>query len=114
MSIDLWLFRYTAFSDCMPSLRRVIVDVLRPHDPPLATFTEQVAATRTVMGATASLLERDQTVQTIVLTLEGDDLDLAAITAAIESLGGSVHSVDQVSFGERLVDPGRPLPESER
>jgi hypothetical protein len=93
----------------MPSVRRIVVDVLKPHEPSLLEFTEQVAEIDTVNGVTSSLIELDQEVQNVKLTLEGDDVDFAAIDDRIESLGGSVHSVDQVACGDKVVEDRRTL-----
>jgi len=93
----------------MASVRRLVVDVLKPHDPPLLEFTDQVAETDSVVGVTSSLIELDQEVQNIKLTFEGDDLDFTAIEGVIENLGGSIHSVDQVACGDYAVTDRRTL-----
>ena len=62
-----------------------------------------------VDGVTTSLIELDQEVQNVKLTLEGEGLDYGAIEEAIEGLGGSVHSIDQVACGERVVEDRRTL-----
>lgn len=88
----------------MTDLRRVVLDVLKPHDPPLLAFTERLSDTDSVTAVTTSLIELDQEVQNVRITIEGDPLDYDAVTNTIDSLGGSVHSVDQASFGEKVVD----------
>ncbi|EMA05057.1 hypothetical protein SAMN05443574_1156 [Haloarcula vallismortis] len=93
----------------MAAVRRLVIDVLKPHDPPLLTFTDQLAEIASVDGATASLIELDQEVQNVKLTFEGDDLDFEAIDETIENLGGSVHSVDQVACGDAVVTDRRTL-----
>ena len=93
----------------MAAVRRLVIDVLKPHDPSLLEFTDQVAETASVEGVTSSLIELDQEVQNIKLTFEGEDVDLAAIEETIETLGGSVHSVDQVSCGDYVVTDRRTL-----
>ena len=93
----------------MATVRRLVIDVLKPHDPSLLEFTDQVAETESVEGVTSSLIELDQEVQNIKLTFEGEGLDFAAIEETIETLGGSVHSVDQVACGEYVVTDQRTL-----
>jgi hypothetical protein len=88
----------------MTAVRRLVLDILKPHDPSLLAFTEQVTGLDGVDGATTSLIELDKEVQNIELTLEGADLDLDAIQSEIEALGGTVHSVDQVACGEYVVE----------
>lgn len=94
----------------MAPIRRLVVDVLKPHDPPMPEFTEQLTTLECVAAATASLIELDREVQNVKLTFEGADLDVARINEAIDNLGGSVHSVDQVACGE-YVATDRPTPQ---
>ena len=88
----------------MATIRRLVVDVLKPHDPSLLEFTEEVSAIETVDGVTSTLIELDQEVQNVKLTFEGASLDAEAIQDRIESIGATVHSVDQVSCGEYVVE----------
>ena len=93
----------------MAPVRRLVIDVLKPHEPSLLEFTDQVAETESVEGVTSSLIELDKEVQNIKLTFEGDDVNFEAIEAKVENLGGSVHSVDQVSSGDYIVTDRRTL-----
>jgi len=88
----------------MVAVRRLVIDVLKPHEPPLLEFTEEVAAVDGVEGATGSLLELDREVQNIKLSLEGADLDYDAVESTVEDLGGTVHSVDEVACGDVVVE----------
>jgi hypothetical protein len=91
----------------MAPIQRLVVDVLKPHDPSLVTFTEELADTACVDALTTSLIELDQEVQNVKLTVEGDDIDVDAVTDGIEDLGGTVHSVDEVSCGTHVVEARR-------
>jgi len=93
----------------MAPVRRLVVDVLKPHEPPLPDFTGQLADLDSVAGVTASLVELDQEVQNVKFTFEGEALAVDAVEAAIEEQGGSVHSVDQVACGEYAVEDQRTL-----
>ncbi|WP_058991400.1 DUF211 domain-containing protein [Haloarcula sp. CBA1127] len=93
----------------MAAVRRLVIDVLKPHDPPLLMFTNQLAEIESVEGVTSSLIELDQEVQNVKLTFESEDLDFEAIEETIENLGGSVHSVDQVACGDAVVTDRRTL-----
>ena len=88
----------------MAPVRRVVLDVLKPHEPSIVEFAQRVTATDGVAGVTASLVELDREVQNVKLTCEGEDLDFAALEARIEGLGGTVHSVDEVACGEVVVE----------
>jgi len=88
----------------MPPIKRLVLDVLKPHDPKMVPFTEELSAVTSVEGVTSKLIEIEEDVRTIRVTVEGDDLDVAAIEAQIAELSGSVHSVDEVSCGTGVGD----------
>jgi len=91
----------------MASVRRLVLDVLKPHDPPLVEFTDQLSRVDGVAGATCVLVELDREVQNVEVTVEGEGLDLGTVEETIDGLGGTVHSVDLVACGDRLVTPRR-------
>lgn len=69
----------------------------------------RVGETESVDGVNASLIELDNEVQNVKLTFEGDDVEFDSVETAVERLGGTVHSVDQVACGERVVEDRRTL-----
>lgn len=87
-----------------PPIRRLVLDVLKPYEPDILEFTVAIADCSGVDGTNTVLVETDRDVQTIKVTLEGGDLDADAIEEAIDNLGGTVHSIDQVVCGERVVE----------
>lgn len=93
----------------MATLRRLVVDVLKPHEPPLVDFAQRLAGTDGVAALSTSLIETDRDVQNVKITFEGE-LDVDAIEAAVEQQGGTVHSVDEVGCGEYVVED-RPTPQ---
>ncbi|MGQ4555205.1 DUF211 domain-containing protein [Halobellus sp. GM3] len=93
----------------MADLRRVVIDVLKPHEPSILTFTERIADVAGVDGVAASLIELDQEVQNVKITVEGDALAYETIEETVEGLGGTVHSVDQAVYGEYVVEERRTL-----
>jgi hypothetical protein len=87
----------------MSTVRRLVIDVLKPHEPSILEFTTQLSRIEGVEGVTSSLIELDKEVQNVKLTFEGEDVAFDAIEERIESLGGTVHSIDQVACGEYIV-----------
>ncbi|SHG94690.1 DUF211 domain-containing protein [Halobaculum gomorrense] len=84
----------------MATVRKVVVDVLKPHAPPLVEFTERVSETAGVDSASSRLIELDRDVQNIEVTVEGVDVDYGAVVDAVEGIGATVHSVDEVVCGD--------------
>ena len=93
----------------MVAVRRLVIDVLKPHDPPLVEFAKRVGEVDSVEGVSASLIELDNEVQNVKLTFEGADVAFESIEEAVSGLGGTVHSVDEVSCGERVVEDRQTL-----
>jgi hypothetical protein len=94
----------------MAPVKRLVIDVLKPHDPPLLAFTEHLSDLDSVEGASTSLVELDQEVQNVKVTLEGGALDFDAVESAVEELSGTIHSVDEVACGDYVVED-RPTPQ---
>lgn len=88
----------------MAPIRRLVFDVLKPHEPATIDLAGRVADTEGVTGVNATLLEIDKEVQNLKLTVEGDAIDYDTVEAVIEDSGGSIHSIDQVACGEHLVE----------
>ncbi|WP_126664306.1 DUF211 domain-containing protein [Haloterrigena salifodinae] len=87
-----------------PSIRRLVLDVMKPQDPNILELADVVGDCPGVDGVNAVLVETDREVQNCKLTIEGDDIDADALEEAVTDLGGTVHSIDQVVCGERLVE----------
>lgn len=88
----------------MVEIKRVVLDVMKPHDPSVLEFADTTASCPGVDGVNAVLLETDREVQNIKLTVEGTNIDFDAVESSIDSLGGTVHSIDEVACGEDLVE----------
>lgn len=88
----------------MAPVLRLVVDVLKPHDPPLYEFTSRLAEVACVAGVSVTLVELDKDVQNVVVTVEGDALDYEEVEAVVERLGATIHSIDQVACGEYVVE----------
>ena len=88
----------------MAPIRRLVVDVLKPYEPPTLDFTQQVAEADSVAGVNATLIELDREVQNVKFTIEGEGIAYDDVERIIEDAGGTIHSVDQVVCGERIVE----------
>jgi len=87
----------------MTKIQRMVLDVLKPHEPPMLDFTQALAELEFVEGVNISLVEVDEKVRNIKITVEGN-IDFEQIKEVIQEEGGSIHSVDQVVAGEELVE----------
>lgn len=85
-------------------LIRIVLDILKPHEPIIPTFAKYLSEIQGVDGVNITLLEIDKETENIKVTMQGDDLDYDVITHAIEEYGGSIHSVDEVVAGKKIVE----------
>lgn len=53
---------------------------------------------------TTTLIELDTEVQNVRIILGGDPLDYDQIVETIDRIGGSIHSVDQASYGDPVLE----------
>ncbi|WP_058367497.1 DUF211 domain-containing protein [Haloparvum sedimenti] len=77
----------------MVPVGRLVVDVLKPHQPSTIEFTQRVAGADSVAAVNATLIELDQKVKNLKLTIEGDAIDYGEVEAAIEDAGGLRYDV---------------------
>ncbi len=85
-------------------IRRLVLDVLKPHKPTIVELSKRLSVIKGISGVNCSLDEVDQDTETIKITIEGDDIKIDSVTSAIESVGGVIHSIDSVASGKRLIN----------
>jgi len=90
----------------MAIVTRVVLDVLKPHQPNALEFASQLADLDASCQVNLLVQEVDDKTQSIVLSITGERLDFGAIAQHIKSMGGSVHSIDEVDVqGESITAP---------
>lgn len=86
------------------TLRRLVIDVLIPHHPEVIEYAQRLSSLEGTDGLAVHVLEHDERTKTLEMTIEGEDLSFDSIKRVIEDMGGSIHSVDMVSAGSRIVE----------
>ena len=80
------------------AIRKLVIDVLIPHEPGEIAFAEKISEMDGI-SVNIRVIEVDEKTKTTEMTIEGAGLSFEDIKKAIEEMGGSVHSVDQVFAG---------------
>lgn len=80
----------------MATVKRIVLDVLKPHHPNALEFTSAIAERSINCRVKLSVSEVDEKTETVVLVITGEDLQFDAIADVISNMGGSVHSIDEV------------------
>ncbi len=88
----------------MANIRRIVLDVLKPHSPNLVALATQLADLAGIDGVDISLKEMDQKVENVKVTCEGDNIDFEQVERVIIQNGASIHSMDKVSAGASLIE----------
>ncbi len=80
----------------MASVKRVILDVLKPHQPNALEFCQAIAKGGSDYRVELTVLEVDENTETVQVKVEGSAIDFEAIQSIINDMGGSLHSIDEV------------------
>ncbi len=87
----------------MTRVRRVVLDVLKPHKPnvlELGRFLAEQGHHRIKL----TVVEMDEQTETLQIAVEGEDVDFERLRTAIMEFGASLHSIDEVEV-ESEPDP---------
>ncbi|MFB6179232.1 MAG: DUF211 domain-containing protein [Halorientalis sp.] len=87
----------------MANIRRLVFDVLKPHEPAIPSLANAVADCPGVDGVNVSLVEIDREVENVSVTIEGTGIDYGAVRETIDEFGASIHSIDEYACGDRLI-----------
>jgi len=90
----------------MVSVKKLVLDVLKPHQPNALEFAETLASVGSDHRVHLTVLEVDENTETLRVIVQGEMLDFTALQTAIAKMGGSLHSIDEVEVLSEA-DPGQ-------
>ena len=85
------------------------MDVMIPHATDSTAITKKLADMTGITGVGTMIKEMDKRVTNIKIVIEGKNIQSKRVEAAIESLGGSIHSVDNIVAGKVMVEDVKTL-----
>lgn len=88
----------------MGGIRRLVLDVLKSHEPSNVFFATRLSQLESVEGVNITLSEIDRETESIKITIVGTNMEYEEIRRVIEDLGGVVHSIDEVVAGKKIVE----------
>ena len=88
----------------MTTIKRIILDVLKPHAPSIIEVAERLAGLDGITGVNISLEEVDAETDSIKITIEGSNINYTKVKKEISDCGAVIHSVDGVSAGIKIID----------
>ncbi len=80
----------------MVRVKRMVLDILKPHQPNALEFSQAIANVGADYHVYLIVLEVDKRTETIQIELDASEIDFEAVQSAITSMGGSLHSIDEV------------------
>jgi hypothetical protein len=83
----------------MGKIKMLELDVLKPHEPILPYFAEELTNIAHVTEVNIHVTDMDVETQKVKITILGNDIEYEDVCNIIEKNGGSIHSVDKVSAG---------------
>ena len=85
-------------------IRRLILDVLKPHKPNVVEVSEALSHLKGVEGVNIIINEIDQQVENAKVIVVGTSISFEEIQKKLEELGATIHSIDEVAAGKRIVE----------
>ena len=85
-------------------IRRLVLDVLKPHKPSVIELSLVLSDLEGIDGVNIIIYEIDQEVENAKVTIAGNDIDFENIKKKLEEMGATIHSVDEVAAGKRVVE----------
>lgn len=84
----------------MPDVKRMVLDVLKPHHPNVVEFARRVAGDQPGCRVTVTVTEMDERTETLIVAIEGERIDFDAVDGKLRSMGASLHSIDEVEVAQ--------------
>jgi len=93
----------------MANIRRLVLDTLKPHEPGIIEMAEELGDIVGIIAVNISIYELDRKVENAKITIEGENVPYIQVVKVIEEMGGSIHSVDEVVAGKKIIDDAATL-----
>lgn len=78
-------------------IRKLVLDVVKPHDPNIIEMADAVSKLDGVKRVDIEVRDYDTNIERLKLVIEGNDLDEDDILELIRYYGGNVASIDGVT-----------------
>ena len=77
-------------------IKNIVLDVLKPHSPPLPEFATFISKLDGVNKVDINLVEINEKTESLKVTLNGSNIKFYALKELMKKCGAVIHSVDQV------------------
>lgn len=80
----------------MVKVKQLVLDILKPHQPNALKFAQVIAAVGEDYHVRLTVMAVDEKTESLQLVIEAGNIDFEAVQQAVNDLGGSLHSIDEV------------------
>lgn len=77
-------------------IKHLVLDVLKPHSPPLPEFATFLTELDGIEKVDITLVEMDEKTESLKVVLSGTAIEYDALKEHVGKQGAVIHSVDQV------------------
>ena len=88
-------------------IRRLVLDVLKPHRPSVVELSLALSNLDGIEGVNIIIYEIDQQVENAKVIIAGQGIEFEVIKNKLEEMGATIHSVDEVAAGKRIIEEVR-------
>jgi hypothetical protein len=86
------------------NIRRLVLDVLKPHEPSIIELARQLGKLEGIDGVNISIYEIDRKVENAKITVQGKNILYEEVLKVVQDNGGAVHSIDEAVAGTIILD----------
>ncbi len=79
-----------------PRITHIVLDVLKPHQPPLPEFASFVGELPGIKKVDISVVEMDERTESLRVIIDGANIEYEELRSHMAKQGAVIHSVDQV------------------
>jgi len=79
-----------------PRITHIVLDVLKPHQPPLPEFASFVGELPGIKKVDVSVVEMDEKTESLKVIIDGANIEYEELRSHMAKQGAVIHSVDQV------------------
>ena len=88
----------------MTNIKRIVLDVLKPHNPSIIDLAGRLGNLEGITGVNISLEEVDKDTDSVKITIEGSNVNYDLVNKTISECGAVIHSIDGVSAGMKIIE----------
>ncbi|MDH5485097.1 MAG: DUF211 domain-containing protein [Gammaproteobacteria bacterium] len=88
----------------MVLVKKLVLDVLKPHQPNALEFCKALAEVGDNYSVNLMVIAVDEKTESVQIVVEAPSIDFDALQAVINKMGASLHSIDEVEVNNPSVD----------